>query len=819
MERRNLIKGFLSFLTGSAVTSVAWGKDGGNAASGITSKVGGVSEQMFVLPRTFNDVSNGKVYIGKADTDPAKSENQIQVYLQNADGSKSAVPQPISLNSAGEAIYKGKSVKLVAGEEHSLAAYDASNVRKLYFSNMLKYDLDLLTQQLEGPVGAALIGLGQTTLDKILTVNVRQFGAKTVEEDPNFDSQPAFQEAIEYVHARGGGTVEFSGHYRCIAAPFLYTLPFDDGTVSPQFSKTDTHLSPEPQLTMPACLQLYSRCRLVGKSVVTSSIDFGWDSWKGDIDLNQRIGIVARVRGFPDVKKSRMNTFITTIGLDGFDIHNAFIGFLADGVMFDQSYLGHMQYWNCGFPAIVQGADSNHWSSQSLINCYAGIIVGGMWLQRNNVQLGHKWVPPYKNRNDIYALGWCDYLHISNLTMRGRKWGGRHNLIDQFFDKYFYKSENSKRTSDGGRLSNMGMDGKPSDYSADPWRGVAGRAFCLISRYKRGNSIGKLIDNVKIYYSPRVPIWTPNMGTTWYGYIDYAFSERVGVINDENSDASDANDFYMSGLDPINTDQKSLPAAVVEGAIQCQRYGLAGTPYTEGATQATVTNDRKSQVILVRKWAEYQSRPKTGSTALEYKLIIDPHGDGVIMERKWPGRYEVQPLSYLHSDKNDLHNWRVRTSGHKKVQFSLCDSQGNVIPTEVTGSLVYRGGIVDCYVSFTVPVDAASLNAELCISGFPGTSNGTHDFGSDIPYVNIIQANTLPYTLSEEQNKGGMTIPRMIVGCRQNMGKARFFTDHACLSAIRYADLVPGTLFSAVVTYNTTWGMFNSNEGLNGFQG
>ncbi len=51
--------------------------------------------QLFTMARSFKAVANGKIYIGKIDTDPVNPENQIQVYVENEDGSHVPVSQPI----------------------------------------------------------------------------------------------------------------------------------------------------------------------------------------------------------------------------------------------------------------------------------------------------------------------------------------------------------------------------------------------------------------------------------------------------------------------------------------------------------------------------------------------------------------------------------------------------------------------------------------------------------------------------------------------------------------------------------------------------
>ncbi|HBD2295675.1 TPA: peptidase S74, partial [Escherichia coli] len=110
--------------------------------------------QLFTMARSFKAVANGKIYIGKIDTDPVNPENQIQVYVENEDGSHVPVSQPIIINAAGYPVYNGQIAKFVTVQGHSMAVYDAYGVQQFYFPNVLKYDPDQLRQQLEDPDGA-----------------------------------------------------------------------------------------------------------------------------------------------------------------------------------------------------------------------------------------------------------------------------------------------------------------------------------------------------------------------------------------------------------------------------------------------------------------------------------------------------------------------------------------------------------------------------------------------------------------------------------------------------------------------------------------
>lgn len=110
--------------------------------------------QLFTLARSFKANANGKIYIGKIDTDPVNPENQIQVYVENENGSHVPVSQPIIINAAGYPVYNGQIAKFVTVQGHSMAVYDAYGTQQFYFPNVLKYDPDQLRQQLEDPDGA-----------------------------------------------------------------------------------------------------------------------------------------------------------------------------------------------------------------------------------------------------------------------------------------------------------------------------------------------------------------------------------------------------------------------------------------------------------------------------------------------------------------------------------------------------------------------------------------------------------------------------------------------------------------------------------------
>ncbi|MHA0866192.1 phage tailspike protein [Enterobacter wuhouensis] len=115
--------------------------------------------QLFTMARSFKAVANGSIYIGLVDTDPTIPSNQIQVYLENEDGSHVPVPQPLIINAGGYPVYNGQIAKFVTVQNHSMAVYDAYGTQQFYYPDILKYSPDQLRQELASASvpGASLV--------------------------------------------------------------------------------------------------------------------------------------------------------------------------------------------------------------------------------------------------------------------------------------------------------------------------------------------------------------------------------------------------------------------------------------------------------------------------------------------------------------------------------------------------------------------------------------------------------------------------------------------------------------------------------------
>lgn len=145
--------------------------------------------QLFTMARSFKAVANGKIYIGKIDTDPVNPENQIQVYVENEDGSHVPVSQPIIINAAGYPVYNGQIAKFVTVQGHSMAVYDAYGAQQFYFPNVLKYDPDQALPAFISKLAAVdgesyIVG---ATYEQIRTSNVSGTQIKCVGREHNND--------------------------------------------------------------------------------------------------------------------------------------------------------------------------------------------------------------------------------------------------------------------------------------------------------------------------------------------------------------------------------------------------------------------------------------------------------------------------------------------------------------------------------------------------------------------------------------------------------------------------------------------------------
>lgn len=172
--------------------------------------------QLFTLARKFQAASNGRIFIGKIDTDPTLPENQIQVYLENEDGSHIPVPQPLIINQAGFPVYNGQIAKFVTVEGHSMAVYDSYGEQQHYYPNVLKYDPDQFEKRfindLKNGDGSLIgVGNGETLKDKLSKIHSVVTPEMFI-KDGDVTHNRAFEEMFIFAKDMGVN-VEGSGTY------------------------------------------------------------------------------------------------------------------------------------------------------------------------------------------------------------------------------------------------------------------------------------------------------------------------------------------------------------------------------------------------------------------------------------------------------------------------------------------------------------------------------------------------------------------------------------------------------------------------------
>ncbi|HGM7042974.1 hypothetical protein ACLPIA_01105 [Serratia nematodiphila] len=635
-------------------------------------------------------------------------------------------------------------------------------------------------------------------------VHANMFGALPASVDSQYDSAPAFRAAVAAVKIHNRSKLYYEGNYNLKSVgPTVYELPYDDGTVSPNFkAKGEVDIDPEEIHTMPIVLDIPSYVVLEGLGNISSALIFTWRRGEGPIDTQQAIGICWRVAGYP--AKDRMTDMVRGVGLVNTSISSAFIGCLADGVLFYRINFRDLIFNNCGLPFIAQGSDAVTFAgSTSLESCMAGIIIGGMWLTRNDTWVGGKWVPPYADDTDVYAMGWCDYTTFEFLSGSYPSPGytPRHKVLDEFFNTYFYKSANSESVAKGGRLTATDFQGIVSDYNGkDPYRGVAGRFFINFSRYKRGNCNVQIKD-MKVYGPPRVPVYTPRIqGQDYYGTIENAYIERVGFI-EHTKPWSDANDFYKS-LDTFNPDYKTCPNLVAEGVIGARKVTLQGTPYRPTSQGMAHSNTRQHFNIWtddLEKWKENTS----SSAVINDCLVYDNNGKGWWVWRNFMDRVFTRPLIFNEDDVGKLEKafkWRV-----DQLVLSLKSAGATV--ASINANAQWFSGLGYISVEIPIPDNAASDNGMLSVTWLPkidpDSPTGIKGTTSMVSGYSIVTTENIDVKNGAGTVVGSFSQKKEVKGVTMNNQQLYLHSDRECSDAARLkmSDFKPGSSITVQICF------------------
>ena len=719
--------------------------------------------QLFTMARSFKAVANGKIYIGKIDTDPVNPENQIQVYVENEDGSHVPVSQPIIINAAGYPVYNGQIAKFVTVQGHSMAVYDAYGAQQFYFPNVLKYDPDILRQELESPSGASVIGLlqGGHIQDAINYVTPEMMGAART-YNAGIDDTPFVQAAIDEAEANGSRVVLLQRMYQLTSAPKIFTTPGDDGTVYPGWvGSGDQNIPAETVYNQSFHLSMTSGTRLIGMKKTGCGFVGTWDVLTSPIAIEQPGMLLIQTE---TGEYRTINFELINLEYKGF-----FVGIIGKGIMF-QSQINCVTARSCGLPIIVMGCENSTVRTVDFSGCYTGLIVGGWWTQRNRVSGAgsNTYLPPYPAA-DAYTVGWCDGLDVydASYSNADRVWGGRHENIDTWFNRYFYKNGNSLLTSEGGRASNNTNSSDQAVFSG--FYGVSTRAVTLLNRYGRAISncnVRKLRTNG----TQRAPLYTVRSSMCTItdahversGWVDAA--TRKGLFGIDYQDPRRPENYYQAtfaeGFIPAGGDFSMVGNAAggkppIPGGW---RYWSHSPVLDAGGTFAGARSYPREEVYQI---TGQPYEPILGRVRTLGSASADPvNGRDIYLKHlnyyKMPGMLS----SKAKQDNNVLFEYFEGT-------FTPILSVGATVVTLSASKGTYQryGSLVKCWIDiYQNSVNLNTLSGQVSIGGLP-FSNVSLDSASAFPALSI---GALP------TNATGIvaTISGNSIGLRKNNGGA-----------------------------------------------
>ncbi|WP_224695780.1 phage head-binding domain-containing protein [Escherichia coli] len=719
--------------------------------------------QLFTMARSFKAVANGKIYIGKIDTDPVNPENQIQAYVENEDGSHVPVSQPIIINAAGYPVYNGQIAKFVTVQGHSMAVYDAYGAQQFYFPNVLKYDPDILRQELESPSGASVIGLlqGGHIQDAINYVTPEMMGAART-YNAGIDDTPFVQAAIDEAEANGSRVVLLQRMYQLTSAPKIFTTPGDDGTVYPGWvGSGDQNIPAETVYNQSFHLSMTSGTRLIGMKKTGCGFVGTWDVLTSPIAIEQPGMLLIQTE---TGEYRTINFELINLEYKGF-----FVGIIGKGIMF-QSQINCVTARSCGLPIIVMGCENSTVRTVDFSGCYTGLIVGGWWTHRNRVSGAgsNTYLPPYPAA-DAYTVGWCDGLDVydASYSNADRVWGGRHENIDTWFNRYFYKNGNSLLTSEGGRASNNTNSSDQAVFSG--FYGVSTRAVTLLNRYGRAISncnVRKLRTNG----TQRAPLYTVRSSMCTItdahversGWVDAA--TRKGLFGIDYQDPRRPENYYQAtfaeGFIPAGGDFSMVGNAAggkppIPGGW---RYWSHSPVLDAGGTFAGARSYPREEVYQI---TGQPYEPILGRVRTLGSASADPvNGRDIYLKHlnyyKMPGMLS----SKAKQDNNVLFEYFEGT-------FTPILSVGATVVTLSASKGTYQryGSLVKCWIDiYQNSVNLNTLSGQVSIGGLP-FSNVSLDSASAFPALGI---GALP------TNATGIvaTISGNSIGLRKNNGGA-----------------------------------------------
>lgn len=432
--------------------------------------------------------------------------------------------------------------------------------------------------------GSDIVGIkaGGTVEDaiKYVTPEMMRVDGERYLHGVTADATKFVQAAVDYGKSNNL-PVFWSKMYPCYSAPVEFNLPYDDGTVYPGWvGNGDANIAPETPVKAKAALRLYDNSMIISENPHTCGIIGNFSKSAGPWNHSSAMGVYVSGDKGPDQ--------YITYHLSNFSIRGFFIGMWVDGTV-NRCVEENIMITGCAIPACYQGGDSLSQIGLTL-SWYniGGPVYGGRWLTRNHAYQS-TFLPPYP-ASDIHRAGWMDSCHTDKFHYYGDTsldWDHpAYAAIDAWFDTFVFKSSNSRKTNEGGRLSN---NKQPGAYDVGIYPGVTGRARTIIPRYGR-EILHCNINEAKVQWSPRTPFY--NGAQFVDGFKSYVGNskigtlilERVGIIKYGLGDVA-GNRFNVDNVDPYEPSLSAFPAMATRGNI------FALDVVKGGAVQAAPVNE------------------------------------------------------------------------------------------------------------------------------------------------------------------------------------------------------------------------------------
>ena len=556
------------------------------------------------------------------------------------------------------------------------------------------------------PTGAGKSGVlqGGTVQDALqyVTPEMMRVGGDKYLHGITADAVPFLQAALDYGHVNNL-PVRWSTVYPCIAAPVEFNLPFDDGTVYPGWvGSGDENIAPETPVKAKAHLRAYDNTVIIGDNHHTCGIIGTFSKAAGPWNHSSAMGIyLAGDNGTDQYIKYHFS---------GIGISSCFIGLWVDGTV-DRCTEDNIRISGCAIPACYQGSDS---LAQTGLTHYrsnlGGPVFGGRWLTRNHAYAS-TYLPPYP-ASDIHRAGWNDSYHAEKFHYYGDTsldWDHpAYAAVDAWFDTYVFKSANSAKTSDGGRLSNNQQSGV---YPVDTYKGVTGRARTIYSRYGR-EILHCNISEAKVLWSPRTPFHQSaqfvgaNKSYVGNSKIGTVILERVGIIKYSLGDVA-GNRFNVDNVDPYEPSLTAFPAMATRGNI------FALDIVKGGAVQTTVVNEFTGTTIGAGM--NLVAQRKSGDTSNHRLLGLQELNGANLSDRIIFNRNDcyMQPTMYPGGNNAQFKYW------YGTFTPTVTIAGSGITLTEATGVYHRFGDIIRIHIRLRNSSLNVATAGPIAISGLP----------------------------------------------------------------------------------------------------